>query len=189
MIPASRSVKTMKKIINLPDPMVLDIDRLAIGDYSKRSGFVESAIRIYRRDLYRLYGELSMAAQSSDMSLEEALMKQHDSLMKQLQEDYERFERYESDDVTAIGISLTDELLRGVDAFIDKEGPVRNLQMFARLAVARELEIYERSTPKKITLLGRDEPNTHNESIRLRYQETHRQEHLQCNVKVIEKYR
>lgn len=90
-------------------------------------GMVHSAIRIYRRDLYRLYGELSMAAQSSDMSLEETLMRQHDSLMKQLQEDYERFERYESDDVTAIGISLTDELLKGIDTFIDREGPVKNL--------------------------------------------------------------
>lgn len=132
--------------------MVLDIDRLAIGDYSKRSSFVESAIRIYRRDLSRLYSELSMIAQSSDMNLEEALMHQHDSLMDQLQEDHERFGRYESDEVTAIGISLTDELLKGIDMFIDKEGPVRNLQMFARLAVARELEIYERSAAKTIIL-------------------------------------
>ena len=59
MIPASRSVKTVKKIINLPDPMVLDIDRLAIGDYGKRSNFVETAIRIYKRDLSRLYSELT----------------------------------------------------------------------------------------------------------------------------------
>lgn len=147
MIPASRSVKTVKKIINLPDPMVLDIDRLAIGDYSNRSSFVESAIRIYRRDLTRLYSELSMTAQNSDISLEEALMKQYDSLKKHLQDDFERFEMYESDDVTAIGISLTEELLMNIDAFIDKEGPAKNLQMFARLAVTRELKLYEKSTP------------------------------------------
>lgn len=152
MIPASRSVKTVKKIINLPDPMVLDIDRLAIGDYGKRSNFVETAIRIYKRDLSRLYSELTMAAQSSDMNLDEALKRQHDVFMSYIQKDLKRYEQYESDDVTAIGLYLTDELLRNIDTFIDRDGPIKNLQIFARLAIARELEIYEISTIRFVIL-------------------------------------
>lgn len=152
MIPASRSVKTVKKIINLPDPMVLDIDRLAIGDYGKRSNFVETAIRIYKRDLSRLYSELTMAAQSSDMNLDEALKRQHDVFMSYLQKDLKRYEQYESDDVTAIGLYLTDDLLRNIDTFIDRDGPIKNLQIFARLAIARELEIYEISAIRFVIL-------------------------------------
>ena len=150
MIPESRSVKTVKKIINLPDPMVLDIDRLAIGDYGKRSNFVETAIRIYKRDLSRLYAELTMVAQNSDMSLDKALKRQHDVFMSYLQKDLKRYEQYESDDVTAIGLYLTDELLRNIGAFIDRNSPIKNLQLFARLAVAKELEMYDASSPRMI---------------------------------------
>lgn len=152
MIPASRSVKTVKKIINLPDPMVLDIDRLAIGDYGKRSNFVETAIRIYKRDLTRLNAELSMTIQSSNMNLGEAEKQQYEMFQEYLRKDLERYEKYGSDDVTAVGLYLTDELLRYVDIFIDKNGPIKNLQMFARMAVARELETYELSTPRIISL-------------------------------------
>lgn len=152
MIPASRNVKTVKKIINLPDPMVLDMDRLAIGDYGKRSNFVETAIRIYKRDLSRLYAELAMAAQSSDMSLDKALKRQHDVFIGYLQKDLKRYEQYESDDVTAIGLYLTDELLRNIEVFIDRSGPIKNLQLFTRMAVAKELENYRTSVPRIIEI-------------------------------------
>ena len=69
-----------------------------------------------------------------------------------LRKDLERYEKYGSDDVTAVGLYLTDELLRYIDVFIDKNGPIKNLQMFARMAVARELETYELSTPRIISL-------------------------------------
>lgn len=150
MIPASKSVKTVKKIVNLPDPMVTDMDRLAIGDFGNRSNFVETAIRIYKRDLLRSYAGLAMAAQSSDMDLTESLKHQHDMFMDLLHKDLELYERYESDGVTAIGLCLTEELLRNINALLDREGPLKNLQMFARLAVARELETYELSTSKII---------------------------------------
>lgn len=152
MIPASRSVKTVKKIINLPDPMVLDIDRLAIGDYGKRSNFVETAIRIYKRDLMRLDAKLSMTMQNSDMNLVESAKQKYEVFLEYLWKDLERYEKYESDDVTAIGLYLTDELLRNIDIFIDKNGPIKNLQMFTRMAVTKELETYELSTPKTIAL-------------------------------------
>lgn len=152
MIPASRSVRTVKKIINLPDPMVLEIDRLTIGDYGKRSNFVETAIRVYRRDLSRLHADLSMVAQDSDTSLDEALKHQHDLFTEELVKDLERYERYESNEVTAIGLYLTDELLKNVGVFIDKEGPIKNLQMFARMAVAKELEIYRECTPSVVII-------------------------------------
>lgn len=152
MIPASRSVETVKKIINLPDPMVLDIDRLAIGDYGKRSNFVETAIRIYKRDLTRLNAELSMTVQNSNLNMDEAAKKQYEMFQECLRKDLERYEKYGSDDVTAVGLYLTDELLRYIDVFIDKNGPIKNLQMFARMAVARELKTYELSAPKIIAL-------------------------------------
>ena len=152
MIPASRSVKTVKKIINLPDPMVLDIDRLAIEDYGKRSKFVETAIRIYKRDLTRLNAELSVRVQCSDLNLGEAEKQQYEMFQEYLRKDLERYVKYGSDDVTAIGLYLTDELLRFIDIFIDKNGPIKNLQMFARMAVARELETYELSAPRIIAL-------------------------------------
>ena len=152
MIPASRSVKTVKKIINLPDPMVLDIDRLAIGDYGKRSNFVETAIRIYKRDLMRLDAESSMTMQSSEMNLVESAKQKYEMFLEYIWKDLKRYEKYESDDVTAVGLYLTDELLRYIDIFIDKNGPIKNLQMFARMAVAKELETYELSTPKIIAL-------------------------------------
>lgn len=152
MIPASRSVKTVKKIINLPDPMVLDIDRLAIEDYGKRSNFVETAIRIYKRDLTRLNAELSVRVQSSDLNLGEAEKQQYEMFQECLRKDLERYVKYGSDDVTAIGLYLTDELLRFIDIFIDKNGPIKNLQMFARMAVTRELETYELSAPRIIAL-------------------------------------
>lgn len=152
MIPASRSVKTVKKIINLPDPMVLDIDRLAIGDYSKRSSFVEVAIRVYRRDLFKLYGKMSINFGNSNLGLKEALGNQYEMLLDQLRLDYDNYKKFESEDITAIGISLTEELLQNIDIFIDKNGPVKNLQVFARLAVARELNVYSESIPAIIEL-------------------------------------
>ena len=155
MIPASRSVKTVKKIINLPDPMVLDIDRLAIGDYSKRSCFVEAAIRTYRRDLWRDYSEFSMIAESSNLKLMESFECEYQMLMSRLEADLELFKRYESDEETAIGVMLTEELLRNIKPMLDKAGPLKNLQMFARLAVARELEAYEDSSPRVVELKGR----------------------------------
>ena len=51
-----------------------------------------------------------------------------------------------------MGLYLTDELLRYIDVFIDNNGPIKNLQMFARMAVARELKTYELSAPKIIAL-------------------------------------
>lgn len=150
MIPVSKSVKTVKKIINLPDPMVLDIDRLAIGDYSKRSGFVESAIRIYKRDLIRLHDELSETYDNSKLKIMKAAECQHEAFQNHIHMDYDNYRKYESEDVTSIGISLTEGLLEIIDAFLDKEGPMKNLQMFARFAVARELGLYEISSPATV---------------------------------------
>ena len=86
------------------------------------------------------------------MNLDEALKRQHDVFMSYIQKDLKRYEQYESDDVTAIGLYLTDELLRNIDTFIDRDGPIKNLQIFARLAIARELEIYEISTIRFVIL-------------------------------------
>ena len=55
MIPAPGREPTEKKLINIPDKLVEEIDKWAIGMFSSRAEFLDEAIRTFTRD--RLFND------------------------------------------------------------------------------------------------------------------------------------
>ena len=140
MIPVIRKVPPEKKLIKLPDSLVEEIDRKALGIYSSRSEFLNEAMHTFARD--RVMADRKLAAKYKKMykgnaATAETIRMSRANLwrlsMKLLQ--------YESDGYTPVTAYITSRQLEIIrTCFLFKDGPLSTLQDFARLAAVMQLE-------------------------------------------------
>jgi Arc/MetJ-type ribon-helix-helix transcriptional regulator len=140
MIPVTRKEPTEKKIIKLPDKLVEEIDRVAIGLYSSRSEFLNEAIRSFTRDRINTDRKVIVKIQRTfegDALAMEALKRSQISLWKL----GEKMWKYESSDFTAVTAYVTSYQLETIrTCFLFDDGPLKTLQDYARLAAAVQVE-------------------------------------------------
>lgn len=140
MLKSVRKEPTVKKVINLSDDMISEIDHLAIGIYSTRSEFLTEAIRSFTRQRINhdraLIDRLSKEYSGERLS-EEAL----ESSQRSLKKLREKYGRYGGEERTPISAYITAYQLDCIfSCFVFPDGEVRNLQEYARIAAASELE-------------------------------------------------
>ena len=139
MIPAPGREPTEKKLINLPDKLVEEIDRWAIGMFSSRAEFLDEAIRTFTRD--RLFSDRKTIVKLQRKSWE--------SIWKLTEKTW----KYESTTYTPMTIYITKYQMKVIsNCFIFPEGPLKNIQDYARLAAAVHVDtiIEEREYAKLI---------------------------------------
>ena len=152
MIPAPGREPTEKKLINLPDKLVEEIDRWAIGMFSSRAEFLDEAIRTFTRD--RLFNDrktiVKLQKEYTGEALGvEALRKSWESIWKLTEKTW----KYESTTYTPMTIYITKYQMKVIsNCFIFPEGPLKNIQDYARLAAAVHVDtiIEEREYAKLI---------------------------------------
>ena len=140
MIPVTRKVPPEKQLIKLPDKLVEEIDRRALGIYSSRSEFLNEAIHTFARD--RILADRKLAAKykrtyKGNGATAETIRMSRANLWKLSM----KLSRYESDDYTPVTAYITAHQLEIIrTCFLFKDGPLKTLQDFARLAAVMQLE-------------------------------------------------
>ena len=144
MIRATMKVKTVKKLINIPDDLVREMDVLADGFYPTRSDFLSHATISFirnRMNQNRL-NFVTYQDQYRDDDLVEKIFEESELGIRDLKK--ELLPKYVSKDVTPITLYITEKQLETIlICFITDYGELRNLQEFVRLAAAyyvRELD-------------------------------------------------
>ena len=144
MIRATMKVKTVKKLINLPDDLVNRIDILANGYYPTRSDFLSHATISFIRNRMNC-NRLNLVTYQNDykdLDLVEKIFEESESGLRELKK--ELLPKYVSREVTPITLYITEKQFETIlICFITDYGELRNLQEFVRLAAAyyvRELE-------------------------------------------------
>ena len=144
MIRATMKVKTVKKLINIPDDLVVRMDVLANGYYPTRSDFLSHATISFIRNRMNL-NRVSLVTNQDKFSGEELvnrIFEESESGIRELKKDL--LPKYSSREVTPITLYITEKQLETIGVcFITDYGELRNLQEFVRLAAAfyvRELE-------------------------------------------------
>ena len=137
-------VKTVKKLINLPDDLVNRIDILANGYYPTRSDFLSHATISFIRNRMNC-NRLNLVTYQNDykdLDLVEKIFEESESGLRELKK--ELLPKYISREVTPITLYITEKQFETIlICFITDYGELRNLQEFVRLAAAyyvRELE-------------------------------------------------
>ena len=137
-------VKTVKKLINLPDDLVNRIDILANGYYPTRSDFLSHATISFIRNRMNC-NRLNLVTYQNDykdLDLVEKIFEESESGLRELKK--ELLPKYVSREVTPITLYITEKQFETIlICFITDYGELRNLQEFVRLAAAyyvRELE-------------------------------------------------
>jgi len=158
MMKAARKEPTVKKIVNLSDELVEEIDDLAIGMYSNRSEFLTEAIRSFTRrriNLDRVAIDKLQEEYSGDELACRALERSQNALRKLKRAS----DRYESDDVTPISVYITRYQLDVIlSCFVSKDGAVRNLQEYARIAAVSELRTMKMEREFADDMIGKISP-------------------------------
>ena len=156
MLKSVRKEPTVKKIVNLSDRLVAEIDEIAIGIYSNRSEFLTEAIRSFTR-LRINHDRVMIEGLQDDYDGEElaavALAKSQNSL-KRLKD---RSDKYEMEERTPITVYITQYQLDCIySCFVMPGGAVRNLQDYARIAAVAELRTLrmERDFVENIRMKG-----------------------------------
>jgi hypothetical protein len=144
MIRATMKVKTVKKLINLPDDLVNRIDILANGYYPTRSDFLSHATISFIRNRMNC-NRLNLVTYQNDykdLDLVEKIFEESELGLRELKK--ELLPKYVSREVTPITLYITEKQFETIlICFITDYGELRNLQEFVRLAAAyyvRELE-------------------------------------------------
>ena len=144
MIRATLKVKTVKKIINIPDDLVKEMDALAAGYYPTRSDLLSHATISFirnRMNVNRL-NLITLQEKYRDEELVDRIYEESESGLRELKK--ELLPRCVSRDVTPVTLYITEKQLETISiCFISDYGELRNLQEFVRLAAAcyvRELE-------------------------------------------------
>ena len=144
MIRATMKVKTVKKLINLPDDLVNRIDILANGYYPTRSDFLSHATISFIRNRMNC-NRLNLVTYQNDykdLDLVDKIFEESESGLRELKK--ELLPKYVSREVTPITLYITEKQFETIlICFITDYGELRNLQEFVRLAAAyyvRELE-------------------------------------------------
>ena len=137
-------VKTVKKLINLPDDLVNRIDILANGYYPTRSDFLSHATISFIRNRMNC-NRLNLVTYQNDykdLDLVDKIFEESESGLRELKK--ELLPKYVSREVTPITLYITEKQFETIlICFITDYGELRNLQEFVRLAAAyyvRELE-------------------------------------------------
>ena len=137
-------VKTVKKLINLPDDLVSRIDILANGYYPTRSDFLSHATISFIRNRMNC-NRLNLVTYQNDykdLDLVDKIFEESESGLRELKK--ELLPKYVSREVTPITLYITEKQFETIlICFITDYGELRNLQEFVRLAAAyyvRELE-------------------------------------------------
>ena len=137
-------VKTVKKLINLPDDLVNRIDILANGYYPTRSDFLSHATISFIRNRMNC-NRLNLVTYQNDykdLDLVEKIFEESESGLRELKK--ELLPKYVSREVTPITLYITEKQFETIlICFITDYGELRNLQEFVRLAAAyyvRDLE-------------------------------------------------
>jgi len=137
-------VKTVKKLINLPDDLVNRIDILANGYYPTRSDFLSHATISFIRNRMNC-NRLNLVTYQNDykdLDLVEKIFEESELGLRELKK--ELLPKYVSREVTPITLYITEKQFETIlICFITDYGELRNLQEFVRLAAAyyvRELE-------------------------------------------------
>ncbi len=144
MIPAPKKAETEKKVFNLPDDLMQTIDEFGIGEYVSRSDFLTSAIRNYLRDIQRHRNEMEERIFRKNGNIAEAIERSYEKIFDYMAGQKKCLSRYNSKEHTSITLYLPKMLIMHTNFFIDKQGPVRNFQEFARIACILELDEMER---------------------------------------------
>ena len=140
MIHAIRKEKTEKRLIKIPDRLMADIDAKAIGFYGNRSEFITEAIRSFTRDRLRKDREEILELQKT-MDGTDLMNAAYDHSQISIKRLKSILVQYRSEEYTGVTIYLPYTLLDYIEScFISEEGELRNLQEFARLAAAHELD-------------------------------------------------
>ena len=140
MIPATWKEPTAKKIINLPDKLVVEIDRVAAGFYITRSDFLNEAIRTFTRERLTA-GREDIARLMKTMEGEEMSAKAWEISQQNLWRLNEKVWKYQCKSFTSVTAYITAyELDVILTCFVSGSGPIRSLQDYARLAAAVQVE-------------------------------------------------
>ena len=140
MIRATGKEPTEKKIINLPDKMVKEIDRVAAGFYATRSDFLNEAIRTFTRERLTA-GREDIAKLMKTMQGEEMSIKAWEISQQNLWRLNEKVWKYQSRTSTSVTAYITGYQLNVIQiCFVSDGGPIHSLQDYARLAAAVQVE-------------------------------------------------
>ncbi len=140
MIRATWKESTGKKIINLPDKMVQEIDRVAAGFYATRSDFLNEAIRTFTRERLTA-GREDIARLMKTMEGEEMSVKAWEISQQNLWRLNEKVWKYQCRSSTSVTAYITAYQLDVIlTCFVSESGPIRSLQDYARLAAAVQVE-------------------------------------------------
>ena len=137
MIRATQKVKTVKKLINIPDDLVMDMDVLAAGYYPTRSDFLSHATISFIRNRMNVnrVNLITYQDRYRGDELVEKIFEESETGLRDLKR--ELLPRYVSKDVTPITLYITEKQLETITiCFLSEFGELRNLQEFVRLAAA-----------------------------------------------------
>lgn len=136
MIGAPKKGKTIKKIVKLPDNLVREIDENAIGFYTSRSEFVSEAIRNLTRKRLRedrdFFKDHPEGYHEYNDVNDELIQFSQGAFFKLMRET----KQYYSDIYSPVSVYIPDIELSYIELYTGKDRAIRNLQEYARLAVA-----------------------------------------------------
>lgn len=137
MIRATQKVKTVKKLINISDDLVMDMDVLAAGYYPTRSDFLSHATISFIRNRMNVnrVNLITYQDRYRGDELVEKIFEESETGLRDLKR--ELLPRYVSKEVTPITLYITEKQLETIAiCFLSEFGELRNLQEFVRLAAA-----------------------------------------------------
>ncbi len=151
MIRATMKVKTVKKLINIPDDLVMKMDVLADGYYPTRSDFLSHATISFIRNRMNI-NRVNLVTYQEELKgddLVDRIFEESESGIRELKK--ELLPNYVSKEVTPITLYITEKQLETIGVcFITDYGELRNLQEFVRLAAA----FYVRELEQEFEILG-----------------------------------
>jgi len=132
--------ETVKKIVKLPDRLVEEIDKHAIGFYTSRSEFVSEAIRNLTRKRLREdrdYAEKIMEDGADYLAMSDLFFKNSQEKFFELVRDTDT---YKSASNTPVTVYIPTIEMEYIENYIGRRMAVRNLQEYARLASAISIQ-------------------------------------------------
>ena len=140
MIKTRAKTETVRKQIMLYDSLVERIDEEALADYPTRPEFMAEAIRALTDKLMNQRG-IEYATRASEctdpLKIDDFLFER---MRSSLQEMKYALMKYETDEVTPVTTSLTNNQLKDIGYFVRMDGPIRNMQEYCRIAVMKHLD-------------------------------------------------
>lgn len=157
MIKAPVKEKTVKKLFNIPDDLVVRMDTLANGYYPTRSDFLSHATISFIRNRmnWNRINLITLQEKYRDAELVDRIFEASESGLRELKKDL--LPKYTSRTVTPITLYFTEKQLEVIMiCFISDYGELRNLQEFVRLAAAyyvweleQELAVFDLIDPER----------------------------------------